>query len=389
MSFEQLVEDYRAGNPSSLVRAPDIGEVVKRASRHRRHQVAGGLVSVALVVTAGTLATQTVVRKSPVVAPPAQPSLHLIASDILGKAPHYVGQTRVDLPVTYGVAGHNALWLVGKKDDGGWQLMKVGAPDVTVSVRVTVPSEPIGVAATQRYIWVGVNGADGPQLLQYAADGSAVHVYPLAAPPLAVHGVDKGTAWVSERVPGGVQVARFDGDAQVAGATSKLVPGTPGTPATVMGNDKIFVHTRVGTDTRLVAISSRTLAPLPKWSLDFGASTVRDIAFTDPLYFAAADGPQQGFSEAPLVPTGGNFPATTVTTISRLPTYKVSTTNAHAWALSLGPTGSVLSRYDRSGGGIGATIATDVKADSVSVMVVDSNYIWLVAGNKISVFGPS
>ncbi|MDQ1702378.1 MAG: hypothetical protein QOF57_1630 [Frankiaceae bacterium] len=386
MSFEQLVEDYRSGNPSSQVRSPDMRDVVKRAHRHRRRQVASGVLSVAIVVTAGSVATQTIAHNGAV--PPAEPTLQLVAADLVGTAPHFVGETTVDLPVTYGVAGRDALWLVGKKGDAGWQLMKIGAPDVKVTVRVTVPSEPIGVAATQRYVWVGVNGADGPQLLQYGADGSAIHVYPLTAPPVAVHGVDSGTAWVTETVAGGVQVARFDGDKLLAGATSKLIPGTPGTPATVMGGDKIFVHTRVGDQTHLAAISSRTLAPLPKWSLDFGTSAVRDIAFTDPLYFAATDGPQQGFWEAPLVQKTG-YPAMKATAITSLPTYKVSTTNEHAWALSAGPAGTVLQRYDRHSGTIGASISTKVAADTVSVMVVDLNYIWLVSGDKISVFGPS
>jgi outer membrane protein assembly factor BamB len=200
--------------------------------------------------------------------------------------------------------------------------------------------------------------------------------------------VDDGTAWVTEAVPGGVQITRFDGDKQTSGATSTVIAGTPGTPATVLGGDKIFVHTRLGDQTRLVALSSRTLLALPQWSLAFGASTLRDIAFTDPLYFAAADGPQQGFWEAPFV-RKTTYPATKARQISTLPTYKVSTTNAHAWALSTAATGSVLSRYDRSTGSIGDTIVSDLPADKVSVMVVDNNYIWLVADNKISVYGPS
>ena len=85
----------------------------------------------------------------------------------------------------------------------------------------------------------------------------------------------------------------------------------------------------------------------------------------------------------------GNFPATTVTQLLSLPTYKVSTTNVHAWAVSAGTSGTVLSRYDRATHAIGATIPADVPADSVSVMVVDMHYIWLVSGDKISVFGPS
>jgi len=181
LSFDQLVEDYRNGNPSSQVRSPDIADVVKRAHRHRRRQVAGSVLSVALVVTGGAVAAQTALQRHPVV-PAPQPPLQLVLANVVGKAPHYVGETRVDLPVTFGVAGRDSLWLVGKTGDTGWQLMKIGAPEVKVTVRVTVPSEPIGVAATQRYVWVGVNGADGPQLLQYGVDGSALHVYPLAAP---------------------------------------------------------------------------------------------------------------------------------------------------------------------------------------------------------------
>ena len=391
MSFEQLVDNYRGSNPSGGVRPPDIRDVVKRAHRHRRRQVTGGVLSAALVVSAGTLAAGSLAHKAGTITPPAPiaaPALVLVASDLVGTEPHFVGDTLVDLPVSYGVAGTDALWLVGKKGANGWQLMKIGAPDVRVTVRVTVPSEPIGLAATARYVWVAVNGSDGPQLLQYGADGSAIHTYRLGAPPINVHGVNKnGAAWVTESVDGGLQVVSFDGDKQTQGATSAVIPGTPGQPATVMGGDKIFVHTRVGNDTRVSAISSKTLTSLP-WSLDFGASEVRDIAFTDPLYFAASDGPQQGFWEAPLVKST-TFPAATARQISTLPTYKVSTTDAHAWALSTGTDGTVLSRFDRATGTIGASIPTDVAADKVSVMVVDKNYIWLVAGDKISVFGPS
>jgi hypothetical protein len=387
LSFEQLVDDYRGSNPSGLVRSPDIGDVIKRAHRHRRRQVASGVLSAALVVSAGTLAVGSLTHKAGT-PPVAIPALHLVVADLVGTSPHFVGETRVDLPVTYGVAGRDALWLVGKKGDNAWQLMKIGAPDVLVTVRVTVPSEPIGVAATARYVWVGVNGADGPQLLQYGVDGTAIHAYPLTAPPINVHGVDSGAAWVTERVSGGVQVVSFDGDKKTQDATSKVIPGTPGDPSTVMGGDKIFVHTRVGNDTRVTAVSRKTLAPL-KWSLDFGASEVRDIAFTDPLYFAASDGPRQGFWEAPLVVKPGNFPATTVTQLLSLPTYKVSTTKEHAWAVSTGTAGTVLSRYDLATRTIGASITTAVPADKVSVMVVDLNYVWLVSGDKISVFGPS
>ena len=385
MSFEQLVQDYRSSNPSAGVGRPDLGDVVKRAHRHRRRRVAGSVLSVALVAGAGTIAAQSVVHNPS--APPVEPAIHLVAAQ---GTPHFIAATHIDLPVTYGVAGTDALWLVGRKSDGGWQLMKVGAPDVLVTVRVTVPSEPIGVAATDRFVWVGVNGADGPQLLQYGSDGSALHAYPLAAPPVTVHGVNKtGDAWVTESVASGLQIVHIDGNKQMVGTTSKVVAGEAGKPASVMGgHERIFLNTRAEGRSRLTALSRSSLALQPQWSLDFGASEIRDIAFTDPLYFAASDGPQQGFWEAPLVAKTG-YPAQSATSILTLPTYKVSTTNAHAWALSAGPDGTVLSRYDRASRSIGATIPTDVPADKVTVMVVDKNYIWLVAGDKISVFGPS
>jgi hypothetical protein len=383
VSFDQLVSDYRSGNPASRVRSPDIRDVVRRARQRRRRQVAGSVLGAAAVVSGGTVGVQTMLHGgSPFVADPVV-NLQPATGD-----PHFLASTHLDLPVSFGVAGLDALWFLGRTD-AGWQLEKVEAPRVTATLRVPVALTPTSLAATRDYIWVAGSADGHGELLQLSTvDGSTVHTYATDGAPVAVHGVDSGTAWVTETVTGGVKVLRFDGTKHSQTKGSAVIAGAPGQRPSITGYKRVYVDTTSAAGDRLTALESTALTPLASpWSVSTGSSHVRDLAYTDPMFVASVDGDHTGLWQAPF--DGTSQPLPSLRQLSDSPTYKVTTTQQHAWALASTADGAVLQRYDATTGANGLTIRADVDPRQVQVLVADKHYVWLVAGSTITVYGPS
>jgi hypothetical protein len=383
VSFDQLVSDYRSTNPAAHVRSPDIRDVVVRARRRRRRQMAGSVLGVAAAVSTGTLGLQTVRHIPPRVVADPVVNVQPATGD-----PHFLASTHLDLPVSFGVAGVDALWFLGRTG-AGWQLEKVEAPHVTATLRVAVSITPTTLAATRDYIWVAGSADGHGELLQLSsADGSVVHTYATDGAPVAVHAVDSGTAWVTETVTGGVQVQRFDGTKHVWAKSSAVIPGAPGQRPSVTGYNRLYVDTTTGAGDTLVALDSKTLAPIATaWSVSTGSSHIRDLAYTDPLFLASSGGDHGGLWQAPF--DGKSQPLATLRQLSAAPTYKVTTTKDHAWALASTADGTVLQRYDATTGANGLTVKTDVDPQQVQVLVADTHFVWLVSGSAITVYGPS
>lgn len=369
--FDRLVTDYRRSNCATLVRSPDVRDVVRRAARHRRRQVVASAASAALVIGGAFAGVQSFAGR------PA-PEVNLVATT---GTPRALAGIPIDLHATQGVAGTDALWLVGQRS-GDWKLAKVTAPSATVVLEVALDRGVTGLAATPRFVWLAQEDEQGGTLKQIdSATGATITSYPLPNRPVAVHATDAGLAWVTEASTAGITVRRVDGISRAVGEPSRVIPGEPGTPASVVGGDRIFVHTRVDGMTRVTALSSKSLK-LQKPSLSFGSSQVRDIAFTEPIYLAIPEGDGRGFWTAPNLTDAPQR-------LLDLPTHKVTTTKENAWALSSTVDGARLSRYDRASAVIGTTIDVPVDPADVDVLVADKHFVWLVDDDRISVFGPS